>query len=112
MQKVAVVGAGLVGRGWAIVFARAGREVALYDSDAAALDAAASLIDGSLADLEAHQLVADAVAIRRRFLPTTSLAAALDGAGYVQECVPEEIEVKTAVFKALGATGRRRRHPC
>lgn len=36
--KVAIVGSGLVGSSWAIVFARAGCEVALYD---AAPDAAA-----------------------------------------------------------------------
>ena len=32
MAKVAVIGAGLIGRAWAMVFARAGREVALYDA--------------------------------------------------------------------------------
>src|SRR3546814_18130046 len=32
MKQVAVVGAGLIGRGWAIVFARAGCDVALYDT--------------------------------------------------------------------------------
>ena len=39
MEKIAVIGAGLIGRSWAIVFARAGREVALHDSDAASLEA-------------------------------------------------------------------------
>src|SRR6478736_5850007 len=32
MSRIAIVGCGLVGSGWAIVFARAGNEVALYDS--------------------------------------------------------------------------------
>ncbi|HEY8012719.1 MAG TPA: 3-hydroxyacyl-CoA dehydrogenase NAD-binding domain-containing protein, partial [Dongiaceae bacterium] len=32
MTKVAVVGAGLIGRAWAICFARAGHEVALTDA--------------------------------------------------------------------------------
>ena len=31
MTKVAVIGAGLIGRAWSIVFARAGFEVALWD---------------------------------------------------------------------------------
>ncbi|WP_246725549.1 3-hydroxyacyl-CoA dehydrogenase NAD-binding domain-containing protein, partial [Beijerinckia sp. L45] len=35
-MRVAIVGAGLVGSGWAIVFARAGLEVRLYDSVAGA----------------------------------------------------------------------------
>ena len=37
-HKVAIVGAGLIGRGWAIVFARAGWRVNLYDLDPGALD--------------------------------------------------------------------------
>ena len=36
MSKVAIVGTGLVGRAWAISFARAGHEVALWDAAAAA----------------------------------------------------------------------------
>ena len=61
--KVALIGAGLVGRGWAIVFARAGREVALFDADRAALDAA---------------------------LPAGSHAEAERGAAYVQESERED----------------------
>ena len=34
-DKVANLGAGLVGSAWAIVFARAGHAVSLYDGDAA-----------------------------------------------------------------------------
>ena len=37
VDKIAVIGAGLVGRGWAIVCARANRRVALYDSNPEAL---------------------------------------------------------------------------
>ena len=32
MPRIAVIGAGLIGRSWAIVFARAGWEVALHDA--------------------------------------------------------------------------------
>ena len=39
-EKIAVVGAGLVGRAWAITFARAGRQVGLWDPDPAAAAAA------------------------------------------------------------------------
>ena len=31
MPRIAVIGAGLIGRSWAIVFARAGWQVALHD---------------------------------------------------------------------------------
>jgi len=32
-DKVAIVGAGLVGRAWAITFARGGHDVMLFDAD-------------------------------------------------------------------------------
>ena len=35
MRRIALVGAGVVGSSWSVVFARAGFEVAVYDADAA-----------------------------------------------------------------------------
>ena len=51
-RRVALVGAGLVGAGWAIVFARAGVEVALFDAQPGQAARALRSIAGSLADLE------------------------------------------------------------
>ncbi len=57
MTKVAVVGAGLIGRAWAISFARAGHEVAITDADAAAAEKALSFIDEALKDLQRFDLL-------------------------------------------------------
>ncbi len=46
--RVAIVGAGLIGRAWAIVFARGGAEVALHDSSAGAVPAALAFVDDAL----------------------------------------------------------------
>ena len=45
MEKVAIIGTGLIGRAWAMVFARAGHTVKLYDSAPGATDKAIGLID-------------------------------------------------------------------
>ncbi len=45
--RVGVVGAGLVGTGWAIVFARAGLDVVVYDADAKRRGAIKAEIDQS-----------------------------------------------------------------
>ena len=37
MEKIGIVGAGLIGRAWAMVFARAGHPVTMYDADACAM---------------------------------------------------------------------------
>jgi 3-hydroxyacyl-CoA dehydrogenase len=40
MPRVAVIGAGLIGRSWSIVFAGAGWDVALFDAAADAIEPA------------------------------------------------------------------------
>ena len=52
MTRVAVIGSGFVGRAWAISFARAGCEVALWDQDEPAPPKAQAYIERLLPDLE------------------------------------------------------------
>ena len=48
MSKVAIIGSGLVGRAWAISFARAGHHVAIWDqADDAAVRALDQIPDGA-----------------------------------------------------------------
>lgn len=101
--KVAVVGAGLIGQAWALVFARGGCEVALWDGDAAALDRALGLIGALAADLQASGLVADAAALTARIRIEPELAAALAGVSHVQENLPERVELKREIFTRLDA---------
>lgn len=103
MTKIAVVGAGLIGRAWAVTFARAGFEVALTDARAEAVEAALAWVREVLPVLADYDLLqgsapADCLA---RIAGTAELAEALSGAGYVQENTPERVEVKRAVFAEL-----------
>ena len=104
MRKIAVVGAGLIGRAWAISFARAGREVALWDVDAKAPAAARETIAALLPELADNGLITEAPeAILARIRPAATLEAALDGAVHVQENSPEKLEVKRELFARLDA---------
>ena len=47
-DKVAIVGAGLVGRSWAITFARGGHRVMIFDADDKAVASALSTVEGML----------------------------------------------------------------
>ena len=49
-KVAAIIGAGLIGRAWAVVFARAGWQVRLFDAVSAQLPAASKLIEQSLAE--------------------------------------------------------------
>jgi L-gulonate 3-dehydrogenase len=105
MTKVTVVGTGFVGRAWAISFARAGCEVALWDRDKEAPSKALAYIERLLPDLEANDLLNGATAskVATRIHVATRLEPALDGAVHVQENTPEDVEVKRAVFAELDA---------
>jgi 3-hydroxyacyl-CoA dehydrogenase len=105
MNRIAIIGAGFVGRAWAISFARSGAEVALWDEAADAPRRALDYIERLLPDLESYDLLdgASPGQVRGRMIPVATLEAALDGATYVQENTPEDVEVKRAVFARLDA---------
>ena len=103
-ECIAIVGAGLIGRAWAIVFARAGCEVRLHDADPQALADCQRLLLENIGDLAAHGLVTEAPAVvLARIRPTPSLAEALDGAALVQENVRETLDAKRAIFAQMDA---------
>ena len=106
MSTVAIVGAGLIGRAWANVFARAGWDVRLWDPDAAALAAAPRLIEEALHDVAKHGLAKDAAAAARRVTTAATLEEAVGDAEFVQENGPERVEVKREVFARLDAAAR------
>ena len=102
-QTAAIVGAGLVGRAWAMVFARAGWQVRLYDAAAGQQDIARAHIESGLAEQQAAGLVDDAAGAAARVSVAQRLADAVSGADWVQENLPEDVDVKAAVFRELDA---------
>ena len=85
-QGAAVVGAGTMGTGIALVLARAGIEVQLTARSEATLDRARARLAAEPAGASIHT--------------TTSLETALAGAGLVIETIVEEVEPKRAVLAA------------
>ena len=75
MAKVAVIGSGFVGRAWAISFARAGNDVALWDQDKEAPSKALAYIEKLLPELEANDLLngSSASEVATRIRPATTL---------------------------------------
>jgi 3-hydroxyacyl-CoA dehydrogenase len=105
-ERVAIVGAGLIGRAWAIVFAGGGCEVALYDSAAGVADAARELVAEGLAELAAHGLIKNAREAEARVRVESTLSDALAGASFVQENTPETLEAKRTIFAELDRRAR------
>lgn len=94
MVKIAVLGAGSIGVAFAVVFARAGFEVSVYDP----VDSALPRAEGELRD-RLDQLGLAPVEVRF----TSDLATALEGAGFVQECAPERLDLKQDLFRRAAA---------
>src|SRR5262245_42566852 len=103
MKRVAIIGAGLIGRSWAIVFARAGWSAALFDPAEGVVTAAMALIKTELTALARLGLVDDPQAAAARVEPAASLEQAVAAAELVQESGPEDVDAKTAIFAKLDA---------
>jgi 3-hydroxyacyl-CoA dehydrogenase len=102
MDKIAVIGGGLIGRAWSIVFARAGFGVALFDQSQEAASNALGFIAARLPELHEAGLLSDTPAeVLARISLAPTLQAALDGAIYVQENGPERLAAKTALFAKM-----------
>jgi L-gulonate 3-dehydrogenase len=104
-EKVAIVGSGLIGRAWAISFARGGHRVSLFDPDEKAVASALGTIADLLSDLELRGMLAGQRAgeVRARIEGAISLEEVLSGAVHVQENAPEDVEIKRQVFAKLDA---------
>lgn len=105
MSKVAIVGTGFIGRAWAISFARAGHEVALWDQQQDAPGKALDYIESVLSDLAANDLLdgATPAEVRARMHVATTLEDAVADAVHVQENTSEDVAVKRQVFARLDA---------
>jgi L-gulonate 3-dehydrogenase len=107
MTNVAVIGAGLIGRAWSIVFARAGFEVRLWDQFPLQVTQAMAFIGDRLPELRAAGLLADEPdAVLGRIQPMQSLWESVRDAEYVQECGPERVDVKRPLFAELERAAR------
>lgn len=100
-RQVAIVGAGLIGRAWAAIFARAGWNVRLSDPHTPTLEAAPRLIRDELHALARHGLADDPDGAAARISTAASLEEAVKDVEFVQENGPEKVEEKQSIFAQL-----------
>ncbi len=104
-RNISVIGAGLMGHGIAVVFARAGHDVTVFDPQESSLEtlpqrAAASLSAmGASADDQKDALA--------RIRTATSLEACVAEAEIVTEAAPENLDLKQKIFAELEAAAPR-----
>ena len=104
MEQIAIIGAGLIGRAWATVFARAGHDVRIWDPVAGVSATALGLIGQSLQDLADAGLISETPAvIAARISAAAGMEECVAGAAHVQENGPERVEPKREIFARLDA---------
>lgn len=102
--RAAIVGAGSIGVAFALVFARAGWRVRLQDPDAARRAAVPGELRQRLVDLQQFDLIDEGIdAVLGRVDVCESLAEAVADAELVQECAPEQAELKRRIYQQLDA---------
>ncbi|XP_061923412.1 lambda-crystallin homolog [Entelurus aequoreus] len=104
MKMITVIGSGLIGRSWAMVFASGGYSVKIYDKQPGQAVSAITEIRKQMMELEeAGMLRGQLSATQQMSLLSThdDLQLALQDAFFVQECVFEQLEVKQDIFQVV-----------
>jgi len=101
VRQVACVGSGLVGQGWAALFALKGYDVVLQDLTDEKLSEALGRVSHHIDVLAEAGLGTDPTAAKKRLSKTTSLAEALDKTDFVIESVFENLKVKCPLYAEM-----------
>ena len=101
VKQVACVGSGLVGQGWAALFALKGYDVVLQDLTEKKLDEAMERVSHHIDVLVNAGLGSDPASAKLRLTKTTSLEEALNKTDFVIESVFENLKVKCPLYAEM-----------
>ena len=99
VRRVAVLGAGTIGASWTALFLAGGLEVSIYDPAPSTEARVRGFVEHAWPTLERLGLVRTAAPAAPSF--HSDPAAAVEGAGWVQENGPENLEAKRALYAAM-----------
>lgn len=100
VKRIACLGAGPIGGGWAAYYLAQGFKVRSYLHDAGEYDALMRLLDTAWASLEQIGLAPGATL--DNFSHSSDLAEATADCEFIQESVPEVLPLKQKLYKTLG----------
>ncbi|KAL2770071.1 lambda-crystallin-like protein isoform 1 [Daubentonia madagascariensis] len=101
---VVIVGSGLIGRSWAMLFASGGFKVKLYDIEQQQITIALENIRRELKLLEQTGSLKGSLSVEEQLSlisGCSNIQEAVEGAMHIQECVPENLELKKKILAQL-----------
>ena len=100
VERVGIVGSGVIGASWASLFLASGRDVALFDPAADAEVETRRYIEAAWPSLAQLGLVREGASPERiAFVPDVAIAVA--DVQFVQESVPERLDVKHEIYQQI-----------
>ena len=101
MAHISVIGGGIIGRSWAVVFARAGVSVRILSRRKGARPEILHEIQGAAQRAQAIRPDVSVESILARVTIHEDLVEAVTDSGFVMEAVEEDLAVKATLFRDL-----------
>lgn len=104
MHLISLFPSGLIGQSWAMIFASGGYKVSIYDIVGSQVENALKVTKNQLESLETSGLLRGKLTAAQQFgciSGSTDLKQAVAGAFFLQECVPENLDMKKHLYKQL-----------
>lgn len=103
-RKIAIIGSGLIGQSWAMIFASVGYKVVIYDILQSQIDNALKQAKLQLKTLELSGLLRGKLTADEQFSCISGcidIKETVKGAFFLQECIPENLEWKKKLYEQL-----------
>lgn len=104
IENIGIIGSGLIGRSWAMIFASAGYKVTIYDIEEKLVNSALEEIKTQLLKLESDKTLRGKLSAAEQIQlidGCNHLKTIVQKSSFLQECIPERINLKKDLYKQI-----------